>query len=97
MLTEGLKLQALNEKEYREMEKRYMRDFSLILGIDQPQQMVEYDAFVEMVRSKIQRLNTKVEMLMCQREPYKATSSQALTQNYLDEAEHIKQHGLPPG
>ena len=43
----------MNEKEYREMEKRYMRDFSLILGIDQPQQMVEYDTFVEMVRSKI--------------------------------------------
>ena len=34
LLTEALKLQALNEKEYREMERKYMRDFSLILGID---------------------------------------------------------------
>ena len=34
LMTEGLKLQALNEKEYREMERKYMRDFSAILGID---------------------------------------------------------------
>ena len=58
LLTESLKLTAQNEKEYREMERKYMRDFSLILEIDQPQQMVEYDTFVQMVRSKIQRLNT---------------------------------------
>ena len=37
LMTEGLKLQALNEKEYREMERKYMRDLSSILDIDQPQ------------------------------------------------------------
>ena len=36
LMTEGLKLQALNEKEYREMERKYMRDLSAILSIDQP-------------------------------------------------------------
>ena len=97
LMTEGLKLQALNEKEYREMEKKYMRDFSAILGIDQPQQMVDYTTFVEMVKSKIQRMNTKIEMLMGQREPLKITTSSNATQGYLDQAEHIKRHGLPPG
>ena len=97
LMTEGLKLQALNEKEYREMEKKYMRDFSAILGIDQPQQMVDYTTFVEMVRSKVQRMNTKIEMLMGQREPLKITTSSNATQGYLDEAERIKRHGLPPG
>ena len=94
LLTESLKLQALNEKEYRDMERRYMRDFSMILGIDQPQKMVDYETFIEMAKSKVQRLSTKIDLLMCQREPNKVGSSQTLTQNYLNEAEYIKQHGI---
>ena len=79
LMTEGLKLQALNEKEYREMERKYMRDLSSILDIDQPQQMADYQTFVDMVRSKVQRLNTKIEMLMGQREPLKITTSSNAT------------------
>ena len=65
-----------------------MRDFSLILEIDQPQQMVEYETFVQMVKSKVTRLNTKIDLLTYQREPY--TSSDGLTNHYIKEAEQIK-------
>ena len=70
------------------MEKKYMRDFSLILEIDQPMQMVEYETFVQMVKSKVTRLNTKIDLLTYQREPH--SSSDGLTKHYMKEAEHIK-------
>ena len=43
MITEGYKSQAQHEKAYREIEKNYMRDLSGVLGIDMPQQLLEYD------------------------------------------------------
>ena len=64
MVTENYKKQAQHEKAYREVERSYMRDLASVLGIDLPQKMIEYDAFMELARGKVKRLQTKIEMLM---------------------------------
>ena len=56
-----------------------MRDLAGVLSIDLPQQLLEYDQFIELARSKVTRLTTKIKMLMSQREPFQATSSYELT------------------
>ena len=40
-----------------------MRDFAEICGISLPSQIIEYKTFVEMARSKVLRLNTKIQIL----------------------------------
>lgn len=73
--TEGLRLQAANEKAYREMERRYMKDFAEILQIDLPQQLMEYGQFSEMAKSKIKRLHAKIDMLMQSRDSLRKVHS----------------------
>ena len=46
--------------------------------------MCEYDRFVELAKSKITRLQTKIEMLMQNREPFTATTSAELTTENLN-------------
>ena len=48
-------MQAQQEKTYREIERNYMRDLALVLGIDMPSRMLEYDQFIELAKSKIVR------------------------------------------
>ena len=62
MITEGYKMQAQQEKAVREIEKNYMRDLAKVLGIDMPQQLLEYDQFIEL--AKFKRFQTKIDMLM---------------------------------
>jgi hypothetical protein len=40
-----------------------MRDFAEICGISLPTKTVDYKTFVKMARSKIMRLNTKIQIL----------------------------------
>ena len=86
MITEGYKMQAQHEKAYREIEKNYMRDLAGVLGIDLPQQALEYDQFIELAMSKYKRMQTKVEMLMQHREPFKPMSSHQLTSDNMEAA-----------
>ena len=90
MVTEGYKMQAQHEQSNREIERNYMRDLACVLGIDMPQQLLEYDAFMELARSKVKRLQTKIEMLMSQREPYKPVSSYEITTENLNQATQIR-------
>jgi len=43
LVTESYKWQAQHEKSFREIERNYMRDLAGVLGIDMPQQALEYD------------------------------------------------------
>ena len=43
MVTETYKMQAKHEKAYREVENRYMRDLAGVIGIDMPQQLLDYE------------------------------------------------------
>lgn len=40
-----------------------MRAFSDVLKIDQPQQLMEFNQFVELARARILRLHSKIEIL----------------------------------
>ena len=91
LITEGYKLQAQHEKASREIERNYMRDLAGVLGIDMPQQLLEYDAFMELAKSKVKRLQTKIDMLMSQRETFKPVSSYEITNDNLSQANQIRQ------
>lgn len=56
--------QALQEKLYREVERKYMRDLADALQIDIPHKLIEYDGFIELAKHKVKRLKTKIEMLL---------------------------------
>lgn len=84
MVTEGYKMQAQQQQTYKDVEKNYVRDLAAVLGIDMPyQEQVEYGAFIELVRNKVNRLQTKIEMLTANREPYNPyeATSQNLNQS----------------
>ena len=55
LVAEQYKMQAQQEKTYREIERNYMRDLALVLGINMPSRMLEYDQFIELAKSKIVR------------------------------------------
>ena len=67
-----------------------MRDMAQVVGIDLPQKMIDYEAFMDLARGKVRRLQTKIEMLMSQREPYKPVTSYELTQENQQQIDHIR-------
>ena len=79
LLEESLKLHALNEQEFRKQEQAYMRDFAEICGISLPAQLIDYKTFVEMARSKVLRLNTKIQILTTAKE---GDDTESLSQKY---------------
>ena len=90
MVTETYKMQAKHEKAYREVENRYMRDLAGVMGIDMPQQLLDYEQFMELAKGKIKRWQTKIDMLMQQREPSKPGASYDLTKDNMNQAIQIR-------